>query len=178
MKRTDVMKWAGCAIGAVLLSVSASGQYTQPVPPGFVVLRADDIKPGTIFGDPSKPGMYVTRNAFAAGRGSRPHFHDGDRYITVIKGTWWVSLGAEADVYNPDKMTRVKQGSFIYEPAFGHHYDMAKDEEVIVQIMGPGPVKSVQLENNGAGGGGRSGRGGGRSSGSPTNEPPGRGGQN
>jgi hypothetical protein len=44
-------------------------------------------------------------------------------------------------------------GSFIFEPAFGHHYDQAKDEEVIVQIMGPGPVKSVQLEKSGAGAG-------------------------
>src|SRR5947207_15734308 len=86
-----------------------------------------------------------------------PHYHDQARYITVIKGTWWVSLGAEADVYNPDKMTPVKQGSFIFEPAFGHHYDMAKDEEVIVQIMGPGPVKTTQLENNGAPSGDRSG---------------------
>jgi hypothetical protein len=73
----------------------------------------------------------------------------------VIKGTWWVSLGSEADVYNPDKMIAVKQGSFIFEPAFGHHYDQAKDEEVIVQIMGPGPVKSFQLEKNGAGAGGQ-----------------------
>ena len=49
------------------------------------------------------------------------------------------------------------------EPAFGHHYDMAKDEEVIVQIMGPGPVKTTQIENNGAASGDRSsgaGRGG------------------
>lgn len=161
MKRRDVMTWGGCVIGALLLSVSASGQYTQPVPEGFVVLKADDIKPGAIFGDPSKPGMYVTRNQFLPGRGSRPHFHDGDRYITVIKGTWWVSLGSEADVYNPDKMVSVKQGSFIFEPANGHHYDMAKDEEVIVQIMGMGPVKTTQIENNGAGGGNRSGGAGG-----------------
>jgi len=80
------------------------------------------------------------------GQGSRPHFHDQERYITVIKGTWWVSLGSEADVYNPEKMTAVKPASFIYEPAFGHHYDQARDEEVIVQIMGPGPVKTTSLE--------------------------------
>jgi hypothetical protein len=41
-----------------------------------------------VFGDPSQPGMYVVRNLFRAGRGSRPHFQDQDRYITVIKGTW------------------------------------------------------------------------------------------
>ena len=169
MKRSNVLKWTGGAVGAMLVSVSAYGQYTQPVPPGFALLNADDIKPGAIFGDPSKPGVYVTRNRFGPGQGSHPHYHDGARYITVIKGTWWVSLGSEADVYNPDKMVPVKQGSFIFEPAFGHHYDMAKDEEVVVQIMGEGPVKTTQLENNGAGGGGRSGGGaaGGVTSGAP-----------
>ena len=154
------MRWTGYAIGAMALSVSASGQYRQPIPPGFVRLDADEITTGAIFGDPGKPGMYVTRSRFLPGRGSRPHYHDQDRYITVIKGTWWVSLGPEADVYNPEKMTALKQGSFIFEPAFGHHYDQARDEEVVVQIMGPGPVKSFQLQSGGAtdDGSGRGGR--------------------
>ena len=177
MRVSNGLRWAGCAVGAVILSVSASGQYKQPVPPGFLRLDADEIKPGLMYGDTSKPGMYVTRVRFAPGQGSRPHYHDQDRYITVIKGTWWVSLGSEADVYSPEKMTPVKQGSFIFEPANGHHYDQARDEEVVVQIMGPGPVKTTQLENNGAGAGGRSGRDGGRSGGA-ANEPSGRGGQN
>ena len=56
----------------------------------------------------------------------------------------------------------MKQGSFLYEPAFGHHYDMAKDEEVIVQIMGPGPVKTTQIENSGATGDRSGGAGRGR----------------
>lgn len=146
MERPIARRWAGCALGAVLLSVSASGQYKQPVPSGFMRLDADEIKPGTMLGDPSKAGMYVTRARFMPGQGTHPHYHDQDRYITVIKGTWWVSLGAESDVYNPEKMTAVKPGSFIFEPAFGHHYDQARDEEVIVQIMGPGPVKTTQLE--------------------------------
>ena len=152
------LRFLGCAMGAVLLSVSASGQYRQPVPPGFARLDADEIGVGAIFGDPNKPGMYVTRARFMPGRGSRPHYHDQDRYITVIKGTWWVSLGPEADEYNPEKMTAVKPGSFIFEPAGGHHYDQARDEEVIVQIVGPGPVKTVRLEEAGTTNGG-SGRG-------------------
>ncbi len=146
MKCSNALKWTGCAVGALLLSVSASGQYRQPVPEGFVRLDADEIKPGNLVGDPSKPGIYVQRIRFGPGQGSHPHFHDQARYITVIKGTWYVSLGSESDVYNPDKMTAVKAGSFIYEPAGGHHYDMAKDEEVIVQIIGEGPVKTTQLE--------------------------------
>jgi len=38
-------------------------------------------------------------------------------------------------------------GSFVFHPAYGHHYDGAKDEEVIVQIMGMGPVTTTNLES-------------------------------
>ncbi|MBW8867760.1 MAG: cupin domain-containing protein [Acidobacteria bacterium] len=146
MNLSHAWTWTGRAVAVALLTTSASGQYKQPVPEGFVRLDADEIKAGPIYGDPRAAGIYVTRNRFAPGQGSHPHYHDKARYITVIKGTWWVSLGAESDTYNPEKMTAVKPGSFIYEPAFGHHYDMAKDEEVVVQIMGEGPVTSTQLD--------------------------------
>ena len=56
-----------------------------------------------------------------------------------------MAIGPDADVYNPDKMTPVKAGSFIFEPANGHHYDQARDEEVIVEIIGLGPVKTTQI---------------------------------
>lgn len=97
----------------------------------------------TVFGDPNKPGIYVIRNRFAPGITSRPHFHDQDRFVTVIKGTWWTD---EGDVFRPDKMVPIKEGGFMYHPANYHHYDGAKDEEVVVQIMGMGPVKTVQTE--------------------------------
>jgi hypothetical protein len=76
---------------------------------------------------------------------SRPHFHDQDRYVTVIKGTWWVALGPEADTFDPSKTKPMKAGSIVKHPAGSHHYDGAKDEEVIVQIIGMGPVKTTQI---------------------------------
>jgi quercetin dioxygenase-like cupin family protein len=132
------------------------------LPEGFVALNGDEIKTGTIYGSPSQPGFYVTRNRFAPGSFSRPHFHDQTRYVTVIKGTWWVSLGPDADVFNPDKMVPMKAGSFVVHPAGGHHYDGAKDEEAIVQIMGMGPVRTTQIPQPGADPTGAGGRGRGR----------------
>jgi quercetin dioxygenase-like cupin family protein len=120
-------------------------------------MQPEEIRPAegatqvVISGDPTKPGMYVVQNTFAPGRGSRPHFHDQDRYITVIKGTWWVALGPESDVYDPSKMVGMKAGSFVFHPAFGHHYDGAKDEEAVVRIMGMGPVTTKQLGATGRG---------------------------
>lgn len=153
MARATFTKWAGCVLGTCLLTVPlASGQGLKRDSGGFIAAQPEDLRPGSgvsqvvVVGDPSKPGIYVVRNTFAPGRGSRPHFHSQDRYVTVIKGTWWVALGPDADVYDPAKMVPMKAGSFVLHPAGGHHYDGAKDEEAVVQIMGMGPVTTTQLE--------------------------------
>lgn len=102
--------------------------------------------PGTtliVAGDPEKPGMYVIRRRFRPGEMSRPHMHDQARYVTVIKGTWWTG---EGDVLDPERTIPVRQGGFMLHPAGLHHYDGAKDEEVIVQIIGMGPVVTTQVE--------------------------------
>ena len=116
--------------------VDAANKRMQPE----AALTGGSVK---VFGDPAKPGMYVYRNRFAPGQTSRPHFHDQDRYVTVIKGTWWTG---EGDVFQPDKMVPIKTGGFMFHPAGFHHYDGAKDEEVIVQIMGMGPVQTTSTE--------------------------------
>ena len=148
--------WLICGLSAYALSAVAYGQAGAPSPK-FLALQPEDVRPAegatqvVITGDPSKPGMYVVQNTFAPGRGSRPHYHDQDRYVTVIKGTWWVALGPEADVYDPSKMVAMKAGSVVFHPAFGHHYDGAKDEEAVVRIIGMGPVTTKQLEPAGRG---------------------------
>ena len=147
-----VIRWAGCAIAALLFTGPlVAGQAVKPDAHGFIAAQPEDLKPAAgatsvvVFGDPSKPGIYIVRNTFAPGRGSRPHFHNQDRYVTVIKGTWWVALGPESDVYDPTKMIAMKPGSFVFHPANGHHYDGAKDEEAVVEITGVGPVTTTQL---------------------------------
>ena len=107
--------WLVCALSAYALSAAAYGQ--APPNSKFLALQPEDVRPAdgatqkVIMGDPSKPGLYVVQNTFAPGRGSRPHYHDQDRYVTVIKGTWWVALGPESDVYDPSKMVAMKAGS-------------------------------------------------------------------
>jgi hypothetical protein len=87
--------------------------------------------------------MYVFRNRFGPGQMSHPHFHDQDRFVTVIKGTWWTG---EGDVFDTEHMAPIKEGGFMYHPAGFHHYDGSKEGEVIVQIMGVGPVHTTQTE--------------------------------
>lgn len=96
-----------------------------------------------VYGDPGKPGLYAIRRRFKPGEMTRPHYHDQDRLVTVIKGTWYTG---EGDVFRPDTTIPIKAGGFMYHPKGFHHYDGAKNEEVIVQIIGMGPVKTFGSE--------------------------------
>jgi quercetin dioxygenase-like cupin family protein len=80
---------------------------------------------------------------FKPGAFSRPHFHPNDRFITVIKGTWWVGTGNKWD---KDATIPVKAGGAVTHFGKEVHYDGAKDEEVIVLITGEGPGTSTQVE--------------------------------
>jgi hypothetical protein len=90
-------------------------------------------------GDPAKPGLYVVLQKWLPHNNSRPHTHPNDRYITVLKGTWWVNTGAN---YDPDGMKPVTAGSFVIHYGQEMHYDGAKDEECILQIVGMGPANN------------------------------------
>ena len=96
-----------------------------------------------IEGDPKKPGPYVLRYKVPAREMSTPHFHPEDRFITVIQGTWWTGTG---ETFDPDSMIPLSPGSFMKHPAGAHHYDGARDEDVIVQIIGEGPSATTRLK--------------------------------
>jgi quercetin dioxygenase-like cupin family protein len=94
-------------------------------------------------GDPTKPGPYVVLNRFKPGNFSKPHFHPNDRFITVIKGTWWVATGNKVDKEN---MAPMPAGSFVTHFGKQVHWDGAKDEEAWVLIAGDGPGTSTPVE--------------------------------
>ena len=71
------------------------------------------VQTAVLEGDPSKPGFYLIINRFPPGVMSRPHFHNQDRLVTVIKGTWWTATGPDGDVYNPEKTKPNPVGSFM-----------------------------------------------------------------
>jgi len=151
--RTRAARWILCGVSACILAGTEVSSQTRSIPLSeFRATEPEDIKAPdgstqtVLYGDPNKPGIYAVQITFGPGKGSRPHYHDQDRFVTVMKGTWYVALGPDSDTYDPSKMTAMKAGSFVYHPAFGHHYDGAKDEEAVVRIVGMGPVKSVNLE--------------------------------
>jgi hypothetical protein len=73
---------------------------------------------------------------------STNHYHKEDRHVTVIQGTWHSGTGSD---FAPEKTIPMKPGSYMKHPAGAHHFDGAKDEDVIVQIIGIGPSETVRL---------------------------------
>ena len=90
-----------------------------------------------LYGDPTKPGLYIVLTKWLPGRMSRPHMHPNDRFITVISGTWWVGTGPN---YDPASTKAIPAGSFVTHYANQLHYDGAKDVECVLQIVGMGPA--------------------------------------
>jgi len=119
---------------------------------GFLRVTPQQVQFGTdaaggpqqaiLFGDPAKPGLYVVRIRFPPGTHSNPHYHSQDRHVTVIKGTWWMGVGKQLDFHTAVPLSA---GSYAFHPARAVHWDGASDEEAIVQIIGTGPVETVQL---------------------------------
>jgi quercetin dioxygenase-like cupin family protein len=144
---------AALAIG-LLAGVSPIATAVELNPKAIAIRQADELKwrdptgaaptnQVVLFGDPTKPGFYMVMNRFKPGAFSRPHFHPNDRFITVIKGTWYVGTGNKWD---KDATIPVKAGGAVTHFGKEVHYDGAKDEEVVVLITGEGPGTSTQVE--------------------------------
>jgi len=102
------------------------------------------VDTAVLAGDPAQPGIYVELIRWHAHHMSRPHYHPNDRYITVISGTWWVGTGPK---YEPDSTTPVHAGSYVRHFAKQIHYDGAKDEDCVLEIVGMGPETMVNAES-------------------------------
>jgi len=152
------MRSRGPALTTCCLLAAVSGAATEPGArdaAGFVRLTPEqihwqDVPDGhgtqiaTIAGDPSRPGLYVQRVRFAPHVMDRPHWHPGDRYITVIKGTWFTGTGP---TFDPASSVPLKPGGYMFHPARALHWDGSNsDEEVIVQVVGLGPVETTAAD--------------------------------
>jgi quercetin dioxygenase-like cupin family protein len=146
------------ALFAAAAALSAGVALADPPKEVMNIVREADLKfvpsavvPGAaqavIAGDPKLAGQpYVVRNRFSPGTFSPPHFHPETRYIVVLKGTWWVGHGPK---WEKESGTPLPAGSFVVHHANQVHWDGAKEEEVIVQIMGVGPSATIRVDESG-----------------------------
>jgi quercetin dioxygenase-like cupin family protein len=153
MRSKQLSTVAACVICGLVLGAASDGntqsgaQFVRLSPEQ---LRWEDVpgspgvKTATIAGDPAKPGLYVQRVRFPPHVMDRPHWHPGDRYVTVLQGTWFTGTGG---TFDPAHAVPLKPGSFMFHPAKGLHWDGSNsDEEVIVQIFGMGPADTVPVD--------------------------------
>src|SRR5262245_56334605 len=121
--RWTLARLAALAMGTVAAhSAAQSAAHGAELNPAALIYKLPDqiqwrdplgtsgVNQAILQGDPSKPGLYVVLNRFKPGNFSRPHFHPNDRFITVVKGTWWVATGAKFD---PALTTPMPAGSFV-----------------------------------------------------------------
>jgi hypothetical protein len=149
------MKWVLCGIvAAAAVGASAGAGLAEPPDPRVlsftlpdqVVWKGDPSKgPQTVnlWGDPDKPGPYAILVRWPPHHMSRPHTHPYDRHVTVISGVWWVGTGK---VYDPDKTVPMPAGSIVTHFAHQPHYDGAKDEPAVLEIVGEGPQTATPVE--------------------------------
>jgi len=96
-----------------------------------------------LFGDPSKPGLYVQLLKRGPNNWSQPHSHPNDRFITVLAGTMWIGTGNKFD---PENTVPLKPGSYVRDIANQTHFDGSKADGLTIEIVGIGPSMSTQAE--------------------------------
>jgi quercetin dioxygenase-like cupin family protein len=96
-----------------------------------------------LYGDPSKPGLYVQLLKRGPNQWSKPHSHPNDRYITVLEGTFWAGTGT---AYDTNRTVPLKPGTFMRDVANKVHFDGSKDDGLTVMFVGMGPSTSTPAE--------------------------------
>ena len=99
-----------------------------------------------LFGDPTKPGVYVVRVKVPAGMKLMPHWHpDEVRTVVVLSGTFLHGYGEQWD---ETKLKLHPTGTFFSEPPKAPHFAWAKDDEVVLQITATGPSATTNIEQS------------------------------
>lgn len=91
-------------------------------------------KTSVIYGDPTAPGPFGMRIKMPAKYKIGPHTHPQDENVTVLSGTLFMGVGADAG----GKMMELPAGSFARMKVGTQHFVRA-DKETIVQLNGMGP---------------------------------------
>jgi hypothetical protein len=141
------------SIAVALCAVSSWMVYAQSTDLSVVKLPQDIVFKGplsgppqtvVVYGDPTKPGVFVSRVKFSAGWKDPPHWHpDSVRTAVVLSGTLYFASG---DKWDESKFTAYPAGTFYSESSKAAHYTWAKDGEVIIQVTGVGPSGKTFIE--------------------------------
>jgi quercetin dioxygenase-like cupin family protein len=144
--RSALFSLALCTAGGTWVSAQSRDTDTSMVSlPQDIVYKGLPGAPQhvTLFGDSSKPGLYVDRIKFAPGMKVMPHWHpDSVRTVVVLSGTFYFAVGEQWD---ESQLKAYPPGTLYSEPAMTPHYAWAKDGEVILQVTAIGPTGNTPI---------------------------------
>ena len=127
-------------------TTASSGSGNDAIDPAIMQIQRVENMPKEsflLYGDSSKPGLYVQYLQRVPNNWSRPHYHPIDRVVMVIGGTMFIGTGASGD---KTRTVGVPKGGFIRDIAKGVHYDGSGDAPLWIQIAGVGPSGSVNVD--------------------------------
>lgn len=96
----------------------------------------DPNQTAILFGDPSKPGLYVQVTKRKPNVWSQPHSHKNERFITVLAGTFLIGTGPKFDKNNT---IAVGPGGVVHDIPNQMHYDGTGPEGATLQFIAMGP---------------------------------------
>lgn len=94
-------------------------------------------KTATLFGDPSKLGLYVQVTKRGPNIWSQPHSHPNERFITVLAGTFLIGTGPKFDKNNT---VAVGPGGVVHDIPNQMHYDGTGPEGATLEFIAMGPA--------------------------------------
>ncbi len=95
-----------------------------------------------VYGDPSKPGLFILRAKFSPNYVVPPHTHPVFESVTVMTGSMGSGMGKTVDK-STGKM--LEAGSLLLLPADHPHYVWTGDEETIIQVAANGPFDLIYV---------------------------------
>lgn len=95
-----------------------------------------------VYGDPSKPGLFILRAKFPPNYVVPPHTHPVFESVTVMSGSMGSGMGKTVD-----KTTGkiLGAGGLLLLPADHPHYVWTGDEETIIQVAAVGPFDLIYV---------------------------------
>jgi len=102
-----------------------------------------------LWGNPNQAGPYGVLIKWYPGNFSRPHQHNGTRYIYVLQGTWWVST---SNTYDFATTYPMRAGTYVVNEGGKTHWDgnrAGEKEPSIILLTGIGPVVTTQIGPDG-----------------------------
>jgi hypothetical protein len=132
-----------CALGLSMSTVGAEtygNAATQIVPTDLTWKENPKLPPGVqttmVWGDPSKPGLFIFRAKWPPNLKVPPHSHPSDEYVTVISGSWKTATG---ETFDEAKLQTLPPGGFYMLPANVKQFSATGNEETVIEVTAMGP---------------------------------------